>query len=55
MTIEFLSLCTVMMIPSICTATMLKYILRLSLSNVYNKKCFLSLGFFIPKRNLLSG
>jgi len=30
--------------------------LRLWLSNVYNKKCFLSLGFFlIPKRKLLSG
>ena len=28
-------------------ATMLKNSLRLWLSNVYNKKCFLSLGFFL--------
>ena len=56
MTMEIISLCTVMISASIWTATMLKNSLRLWLSIVYNKKCFLSLGFFlIPKRKLLSG
>jgi len=56
MTMELVSLCTVMISASIRTATVLKNSLRLWLSNVYNKKCFLSIGFFlIPKRMLLSG
>jgi len=46
MTLELISLCTVMISASIWMATMLKNSLRLWLSNVYNKKCFLSLGFF---------
>ena len=51
MTMELISLCTAMVSASIWTATtcMLKNSLRLWLSNVYNKKCFLSLGFFYSK------
>ena len=46
MPMELISLCTVIS-ASIWTATMLKNSLRPWLSNVYNKKCFLSLGFFL--------
>ena len=47
MTVELISLCTVMISASIWTATMLKNSLRLWLSNLNNKKCFFSLGFFL--------
>jgi len=47
MTMELISLCTIMISASIWTAAMLKNSLRLWLSNIYNKKCFLSLGFFL--------
>ena len=47
MTMELISLCTVMISASIWTATMLKNNLRLWLSNLNNKKCFFSLGYFL--------